>query len=226
MFQEGCKIRYSTEVSLPYVMHGQSKRDQRKDFSFQDCILKCNDFQSLPAKCFRIVIKSLELWSYNNIKLHGLTVKVSELESFSNSQSLSWYLQACSLAPTSKQACVDRESGFATTSQASQSGGRLPWKKFMSAKFISWDRFQIGTQEVSKVLKKFHRLGLKWTWYKIQGSLTAWNKQEKIFACSRAPFWWKEKTPLGRSKIQRQTKIHRQCQRIMLTPNFKCPVSI
>lgn len=48
-----------------------NKIDQRKGFSFQDCILKCNDFQSLPGKCFRIVIKSLKLWSYNNIKLHG-----------------------------------------------------------------------------------------------------------------------------------------------------------
>lgn len=155
----------------------------------------------------------------------GLIVKVSELESFSNSQSPSWYLQACSLALTSKQACEDHESGFATTSHASQSGGRLPWKKFMSAEFISWDRFQIGTQEVSKVLKKFHCLGLKWTWYKIQGSLTAGNKREKIFACSRSEFWWKEKTHLGRSKIQRQTKIQK-CQRIVLIPNFKCPVSI
>lgn len=141
-----------------------------------------------------------------------LILKVSELESFSNSQSPSWYLQACSLALTSKQACEDRESGFATTSQASQSRGRLPWKRFMSAEFISWDRFQIGTQEVSKVLKKFHRLGLKWRGIKIQESLTAGNKLEKTFACSRAQFWWKEETHLGRSKIQRKIKIHRQLE--------------
>lgn len=135
--------------------------DPRKGFLFQDCILKCNDYQSLPAKCFRVVIKSLNCVCPIIKNYMELIFKESELEPFSNSQSPSWYLQACSLALTSKQAYKDHGSGFATASQASQSRDRLPWKRFMSVEFILWDRFQIGTQEASKVLKEFHHLWLE-----------------------------------------------------------------
>lgn len=79
----------------------------------------------------------------------------------------------------------------------------------MSVEFISWDRFQAGTQEVSKVLKEFHHLGLTWTWSEIQGSLTAGNELEKMLAVGlnsdgKKRHVWVE------ARFQRQTKIQQE----------------
>lgn len=93
----------------------------------------------------------------------------------------------------------------------------------MSVEFILWDRFQIGTQKASKILKEFHHLWLEMV--KVQNSVKPYRRNYGRHSLATGlNFDGKKRHIWVEVRFQRQTKTHRQLvPETSVDPNFKMP---